>query len=34
VYLLYRTSSRHSIYVSKPAQFWGFNIIYYVPVFY
>ena len=24
----------HSIYVSKPTQFFGFNIIYYVPAFY
>ena len=34
VYLLYNTSFRHSVYVSKPAQSLGFNIIYYVPMFY
>ena len=34
VYFLYNTSFRHSIYVSKPTQSLGFNIIYYVPMFY
>jgi hypothetical protein len=34
VYILYSTSLRHSIYVSKPTQSLGFNRNYYVPVFY
>jgi hypothetical protein len=34
VYLIYNTSFGHYIYVSKPTQSLGFNIIYYVPVFY
>jgi hypothetical protein len=34
VYFIYSTSLRYSIYVSKPAQSLGFNIIYYVSVFY
>ena len=34
VCFLYSTSFRLSTYVSKPTQSLGFNIIYYIPVFY